>query len=130
MAIGNGARTVEGELIGMIDKEKLRKGFECCTYLSGEWCRVCPYQDENDGLPVSQPICTAALARDALNFLKEQEQESVEPTIDQLSFCCENIDYSCGECGTMVGSYDNLLKRWNLQFKYCCECGKKVKWDD
>ena len=53
----------------MADMKKVVNGLRCCSEMSGEYCRKCPYQDEcrdSYGIP--------HLANDALELLKEQDE--------------------------------------------------------
>ena len=51
----------------MIDREKVLKGLDCCSDLAR--CEECPY--DQHALFIAE--CTSALAKDALELLKEQE---------------------------------------------------------
>ena len=92
----------------MADIEKVIKGLECCAARNG----TCQYKQE--------PICPyvercqkedyAALQRDALALLKEQE--AVEPITEHYFFLCPVCK--------------NKLFR---DKKFCCECGKRIKWE-
>lgn len=57
----------------MSDMEKVIKGLECCSAMSGDECRKCPYGHEcrDTDLPYGMPH----LAADALAMLKKQEAE-------------------------------------------------------
>lgn len=55
----------------MADIEKVIKGLECCS--QGALCSGnCPYDTDNDDYIEK---CTAELAKDALELLKEQQEE-------------------------------------------------------
>lgn len=55
----------------MPDKEKVIKGLKCC--LNGPMqCDECPYKND-DGTTV--PICVKTLRNEAVELLKEQEEE-------------------------------------------------------
>lgn len=56
----------------MTDREKVIKGLECCSMMSGDECRECPYGHEcrDTDLPYGMPH----LAADALALLKEQQK--------------------------------------------------------
>lgn len=74
----------------MPDREKVIKGLECCSAMSGDECRKCPYNDEC--LNTDPPIGTAHLAANALALLKEQEatikqkDKEIEGWIEAYSF--------------------------------------------
>lgn len=57
----------------MVDREKVIKGLECCSQMSGNVCRKCPYWDEchDTNLPL---YGIPHLASDALELLKEQQE--------------------------------------------------------
>jgi len=57
----------------MPDREKVIKGLGCCSAMSGDECRRCPYSSEC--LDEYFPVGMSHLANDALELLKEQEQE-------------------------------------------------------
>ena len=53
----------------MIDREKVIKGLECCANgNSGKCIKECPYDFVNNA------NCTADMARDALELLKDQDE--------------------------------------------------------
>ena len=70
----------------MIDINKVLKGLECCSQMSGYVCRKCPYASDCNDLSAGIPH----LASDALELLKEQEAE-----IRQLRLA---IDIAKGTC--------------------------------
>lgn len=55
----------------MPDREKVIKGLECCSAMSGDECRRCPYS--SDCRDEILPVGMVHLANDALELLKEQE---------------------------------------------------------
>lgn len=50
----------------MLDREKVIKGLHCCSHTDGANCIYCPYD-------ISDTDCTALMAMDVLDLLKEQE---------------------------------------------------------
>lgn len=52
----------------MTNREKIMKGLECCSAMSGDECRECPYSSEC--LDENLPVGTSHLASDALWLLK------------------------------------------------------------
>jgi hypothetical protein len=99
----------------MINREKVIKGLECCSAMSGEECRKCPYHDECYGtdLPYGMPH----LASDALQLLEEQEQEPIRP--EQIfGGYSTAMPWVCGICYNPI-SY--LASR-------CPHCGRRVNW--
>ncbi len=52
-----------------MDKEKVKKGLECCSFLKANTCRECPYWNVYGSSECAQ------MAKDALELLKEQEKE-------------------------------------------------------
>lgn len=95
----------------MIDREKREKvikGLECCTHLSGDYCRKCPYGE--DIIAEKTPVCTGILAHDALKLLKAQE-----PIIPHL------IDWGIYECRICKTRVDKT-------YKFCKCCGRAVEW--
>lgn len=102
----------------MINREKVIKGLDSCAKWMKEndcdACDNCPYHsshfsyDNND--------CIAAVNNDAITLLKEQEP--IAPVYDQL---LTQVIPRCGRCGY------RLVKGKD---KYCCMCGKEVKWND
>ena len=51
-----------------MDKEKVKKGLECCSFLKANTCRECPYWNVYGSSECAQ------MAKDALELLKEQEE--------------------------------------------------------
>lgn len=71
-----------GEM-GMIDREKVIKGLDCCSSLDNN-CADCPYNYDGD---MSENECLRLkLIPDALALLKEQAAE-----IDSLNAALDNI---------------------------------------
>ncbi len=70
-----------------MDKEKVTKGLECCSVLEGK-CDECPYETEVGYVAE----CTSALAREALELLKEQQTK-----LEQLEDELENVAWESGK---------------------------------
>lgn len=64
----------------MINREKIIKGLECCSAMSGYVCRQCPYSD--DCIDVELAYGIPHLAADALELLKAQEPRVL--TLEEL----------------------------------------------
>lgn len=103
-----------------MDREKIIKGLECCSEMSGDECQECPYGHEclDNDLPYGMPH----LAADALALLKEQE--AVKPVLDERT----GRIWLCGKCGSYVGLEDDDPYDPNEFDKYCRECGRPVLW--
>ena len=102
-------------------REKVIKGLECCNSLHNDSivkCATdCPYWEFD-------AKCRGFVMRDALALLKAQEPvEPTEPDEDNMRYC--------GACGSPVG-YEVLEAPGieYVQYNYCPECGRAVKWDD
>ena len=93
----------------MADREKVINGLECCITFGRDSCKKC-YQ-EGPGFGIA---CIQGLMRDALELLKEQEP--VEPIRNDIGI---GYWHQCGACGAALG----------VDWKYCHNCGKAVKWD-
>ena len=105
----------------MTDKEKVVNGLRCCSEMSDEYCRKCPYQGEcrhGYGIP--------HLANDALELLEEQEAEIEHlkrPDCEHaehdgtgcLGYCgCTQDDEpieSCKRCDKYTGIISEAVKR-------------------
>ena len=61
-------------------------------------------------------------AKAAMELLKEQE--AVKPRVDA------DGTFNCGNCGEPVGFDEHpfTCKVPEIAMKFCCECGKPVKW--
>ena len=113
----------------MIDREKIIKGLGQCTKDDIHECLECPYFKGG---------CTEDLIVDALDLLKEQEeqidtqrknlmillneQEAVAPTINEYG------EVFCGNCGENVGIVGQTIKTV-VRMRYCPHCGRPVKWE-
>lgn len=85
--------------------EIIIKGLTGC--LKGECPKDCPYIKED---------CPQAVARDALELLKEREpQPAIIEDFDVVQF---------GRCP----SCNVVLQPWGAN--YCYKCGKGIKWND
>ena len=98
----------------MIDREKVLKGLECCSQMTGNACRQCPYDEECAKMIGSG---SAHLCSDALALLKEQE--AVEPILKREGRNKYYNYYVCPCCDEEV-VYDQ---------NYCSECGAKFMWE-
>ena len=59
------AKTVEGRM----NKNEIKKALECCSKITFDACKECPYA--NNG----ETNCVEQLAQDALDLITEQENE-------------------------------------------------------
>ena len=91
----------------MTDREKVIKGLERCKLYNKVNCDKCPYDYNGRGNGKSE--CTAELASDALDLLKEQE--AIQVPEDKINKC---------ECGETVCRY------WHP--KFCGFCGRNLLW--
>ena len=92
-----------------MDREKVIKGLECCTFILGKRkCNECPYQK---GLPDNGCY---QLQDDFHALLKEQE--AVKP---KKADNPEESEYCCGICGYPL---------W-LDELYCAHCGRRIGWE-
>ena len=104
----------------MIDRDKVIKGLECCQYSSKSHCDGCPYAYES---LCNTNDCTADLASDAIDLLKEHEAKWIygedETGVD---------GWHCSEC--------NFFEPWFYDFtddidfirfyRHCPNCGSKM----
>lgn len=69
-------------------------------------------------------------AEDALTLLKAQNQaqDPVEPT--DMDVTPVTMEYRCGACGRLVGYESAVPGVEGYKFRFCPECGKRVKWDE
>ena len=65
---------------------------------------------------------------DAIALLKAQAQEldPVEPT--DMDVTPVTMEYRCGACGRLVGYESAVQGVEEYKFRFCPECGKRVKW--
>lgn len=97
----------------MTDREKVIKGLECCI-ANGH--NNCPYKSTDKGID-KVTSCTTYLMKDAIAMLKEQEP--VKPVLKRKASNAMYNDYVCPICNQEI-VYEQ---------KYCCECGRAVKWE-
>jgi len=108
------------------EKEKVLHGLDSCGFCDGvpNICEVteCPYRG-NKGW------CVHELAHDAGMLISElmEENEAVEPTRKPEIF---DSLYFCGACSAKVGFQIRKDDSWRFKYKYCPNCGRKVKWDE
>ena len=106
----------------MTDREKVVRGLEHCTAWAGlHECQPkfgpdCPYEDDAD--------CKLALMRDALALLKEKEAVT-EYVIDEFQPTCK----ACG-FRPFAGYIPSLEWMRERGFRFCPQCGQKVKWNE
>ena len=97
----------------MSDLEKVLKGLECCAEDVNELgdclSNDCPYKHKQ--------ACCSAMARDALELLKEQE--AVVPVLVYKGANKQHNNYKCPKCHTDL-YYGQM---------YCEWCGRKVQWE-
>lgn len=109
----------------MIDRDKVIKALECCRDCVNEFgdCNAraneCPYTIDE---------CSAAVARDALEYIRELEkaQEPKPPIITENAYGWKF--YHCPKCGREFYG-DRLHGRMN-KTAFCDKCGQAVKWDE
>ena len=102
----------------MPDRLKAIKGlYQHCEGSMFDRCGECPYYEVAD-----EPFrCRDALLMDALALLREQEPVRFKVTRQRLSYPFWDVE--CDGCGYQTCT---IHEGW----KYCPECGRKVKWDD
>jgi len=95
----------------MIDREKVIKGLECCTFILGKRkCNECPYQKDNG---------CYQLQDDFHVLLKEQELGHWIFLTD-----CSNSGVYCSECNTKV--FDSYPFKKRLAY-FCPHCGTRME---
>ena len=101
----------------MIDREKVIKGLEHCMIMCEgvphNPCHGCEYLGSYD--------CADRLKADALALLKEQETEW-EHLWDAPDGTFKGRCKNCGFVHFFIEGHDT-------QYKFCPECGRKVKWE-
>lgn len=138
----------------MADREKVIKGLECCSEMSGDECQKCPYSSECLG--VNCPVGMPHLANDALELLKEQESRVLTLSeinknsfvwyenkkclrlfpalvvdcqcITRHKFIVEDVFFDVGTYMPEDVHYGKSWRCWN--YKPTDEQRKAVKWDD
>lgn len=108
----------------MIDREKVKKGLECCKASTSDdpfrQCSECPYND----ISISVQECRAVLSADALELLKEQEAEWIEyPECLVYDGAYFDSHIVCSACKHVFSIMDNCTE----EFDYCPHCGAKMK---
>lgn len=98
----------------MVDREKVIKGLERCKLYNKVNCDKCPY--DYNGMGNGKSECTAELASDALDLLKDQEP--VKPEVYYVSQDKYKF-YRCPVCKIA----------WYYKGNYCLGCGRAVKWE-
>ena len=105
----------------MIDREKVKKGLECCKASMNDdpfqRCSECPYND----ISISVQDCRAVLSADALELLKEQEAKTGHWIYLQY---CANEGVYCSECHTKM--FDRYPMKKKLS-QFCGHCGAKME---
>ena len=105
----------------MIDREKVKKGLECCKASMNDdpfqRCSECPYND----ISISVQDCRAVLSADALELLKEHEAKIGHWIYLQY---CANEGVYCSECHTKM--FDRYPMKKNLS-QFCGHCGAKME---
>ena len=105
----------------MIDREKVKKGLECCKASMNDdpfqRCSECPY----NGISISVQECRAVLSADALDLLKEQEAKTGHWIYLQY---CANEGVYCSECHTKM--FDRYPMKKKLS-QFCGHCGAKME---
>ena len=96
----------EKELDGMIDREKVIKGLEYCTFILGKRkCNECPYQKDNGCYQLQDDFHVLLKEQDAVPVIQRE--------IAHMLFWC------CGSCGVAITDGD----------KFCRNCGRELKWE-
>lgn len=124
----------------MLDREKVIKGLHCCSHTDGANCIYCPYD-------ISDTDCTALMAMDVLDLLKEQEEEpnangwiSVKDRLPEkegqyLCWFGKNILAKGAAIATYLemwksfGSLESLETYPNVTHWMPIESPEEVKWD-
>ena len=99
----------------MIDREKVIKGLEHCSFGENRGCAGCPYNDECGDW--GRDAGAGSLCTDALALLREQEP--VKPVAQDAWPTPVKV---CGSCGGYI-TYTAGRPR------YCPNCGSEMKWD-
>lgn len=94
----------------MPDREKVIKGLERCKLMNKINCDKCPYDYNGRGNGKSE--CTAELAEDVLELLKEQEEEienlkqtaqsmmeGIVVSVPMENPCSSCQEFNCDYCG-------------------------------
>lgn len=102
-------RTTDERKNRMADREKVMQALKLCA--AGCDDTGCIYDEETNGTDFR---CVDYLTRDVLELLKEQE-----PVKPKQHLVYTTKGWFCGAC-------DGRLNRLG---KYCCFCGRPVKWN-
>lgn len=107
----------------MIDREKVIKGLKCCAGTNeGKTCiyiataNDCPYEDLCGEYEDAYYKCTTALATDAIELLKEQEQ------IVRCKDCKHSVNYSAV---FHVRPYKCEKHIWSREADWFCADGER-----
>ena len=101
-----------------MDREKVIKGLNCCAHTDGSNCKYCPYD-------ITSEDCTALMAMDVLDLLKEHEP--VKPYMD---FDGHDV-WRCGNCGATIFHLQHTQADEDAKnyAKFCRLCGRAVDWN-
>lgn len=104
----------------MTDREKVIKGLECCMVGDGNDpdCEICPYATVGDDTCQTMD----ELFSDALELLKAQEPVEPQHLHDK-----SRLPLKCGNCGAFIIIIGGFCGDYKA--KFCCECGRPVKWE-
>ena len=100
----------------MVDIEKVKKALECCS-TGGHCLSGCPYDDDDDEIY----NCTSAMAKDALELLKEKRSKS--PT-------WRRGKAFCGGCGGCLENKEQHSSDIVKSIRFCKWCGTPVDWSN
>ncbi len=107
----------------LIDKEKVKKGLECCKACTNDdpfqRCSECPYND----ISISVQDCRAVLSADALELLKEHEPKPIVNKWHKNPLG----DYSRLHCPWCDRELDMQSAK---EYVACPYCGRPVKWNE
>lgn len=117
-----------------MNKNKVKKGLECCSANPVHDCDDCPYNEE----AMNYPCRSEELKRDAIELLnsyendlkhyamdnkamremlKAKEEAFAEPILNKKE--CGTFSFKCGECKRDI----------TYRAYYCQWCGIPIKWD-
>lgn len=99
-----------------MDRERIIKGLHCCSHTDGINCLQCPYDNTSED-------CTALMAMDVLELLKEQEakQGKWERQYSRPGVYA-NLFWWCSVCGEPTRYNDA-----GIFYQYCPHCGAKLE---
>lgn len=105
----------------MIDREKVRKGLECCCSMTGEACRQCPYDEECAEMIGSG---SAHLCADALELLNKQQEQKFFVDIDgKITPLQKQKHGNWVPIKSPTGVEYGGFKEYTVQEVMCSECG-------